>query len=54
MIFGPECRDGNCHKCDGLAWNEAADRIADCNCGCHAPRKSARSAVGMYQDPRTL
>lgn len=55
MNRSPDCRSGaNCHKCDGRAWDEAADAPVSCACGCHTPRKSARSAVGMYQDPRTL
>lgn len=55
FILSPDCRTGsNCHKCDGDAWDEAADGLVPCQCSCHYPRKSARSAVGMYQDPRTL
>ena len=55
IILSPDCRSGaNCHKCDGTAWDETADAPTSCACGCHAPRRSARSAVGMYQDPRTL
>lgn len=34
--MNPECRDGNCHKCDGSGWDEMADAPGVCTCTCHA------------------
>ena len=31
----PDCRDGNCRKCDGQAWDETTDALASCGCTCH-------------------
>jgi len=33
MILSPDCRDGNHHKCDTIAWNEATDDYTSCECG---------------------
>lgn len=30
--LSPDCRDGNHHKCDGTAWDEATDDITGCTC----------------------
>lgn len=35
QIVSPDCRDENCHKCDGRAFDDAADEITDCEHECH-------------------
>jgi hypothetical protein len=30
LPLSPDCRDGNCHKCDGIAWDEKADDYTHC------------------------
>lgn len=32
MALSPDCRDGNHHKCNGIAWDDAADLAVECNC----------------------
>lgn len=32
--ISPDCRDGNHQKCDGIAWDMAADEATSCKCGC--------------------
>lgn len=31
----PECRDGKHLNCGGDAWDDAKDRLTDCECFCH-------------------
>ena len=31
----PDCRDGNCSKCDGTAWDLEADALTFCLHDCH-------------------
>lgn len=31
----PDCRDRNCRKCDGQAWDDTTDALASCGCTCH-------------------
>lgn len=31
----PDCRDVNCHKCPGEAWDLERDQAVDCKCDCH-------------------
>lgn len=33
--LSPDCRDGNCIKCDGNAWDEDADQLTACTCKHH-------------------
>lgn len=33
--YSPDCRDENCHKCDGRAWDEITDEPTFCECDCH-------------------
>ena len=35
QILSPDCRDENCHKCDGDAWGDEADEPTDCEHECH-------------------
>lgn len=28
--LSPECSSGNCHKCDGDAWDEDNDQLTEC------------------------
>jgi hypothetical protein len=37
MNISPDCRDGNCTKCDGVAWDLVADAPTDCECPHHTP-----------------
>lgn len=37
MDISPDCRDGNCTKCDGIAWDLVADAPTSCECPHHAP-----------------
>jgi hypothetical protein len=37
MHISPDCRDGNCGKCDGVAWDLEADAPTDCECPHHTP-----------------
>lgn len=30
--ISPDCRDGNCQKCYGDAWDEAKDEPGACHC----------------------
>lgn len=33
--LSPDCRDGNCVKCDGDAWDFDADKLTTCSCPHH-------------------
>jgi hypothetical protein len=33
--LSPDCRDGNCVKCDGNAWDREADQLTACACKHH-------------------
>jgi hypothetical protein len=37
MDVSPDCRDANCGKCDGVAWDLVADAPTDCECPHHTP-----------------
>jgi len=40
VAVSPDCRAGKCKACSGDAWDEAADALTTCRCGCHADRPS--------------
>lgn len=46
-IHSPDCRDGNCYKCNGSAWDLAADQTTECGCDCHHDAAAAMIAQGM-------
>lgn len=31
----PDCRDGKCGACVGLAWDLVVDELTSCRCRCH-------------------
>lgn len=35
MLLSNDCRDGNCRKCYGDAWNEEIDALDACTHECH-------------------
>jgi hypothetical protein len=37
LQVSPDCRDGNCGKCYGEAWDLEADAPVECECPHHAP-----------------
>lgn len=34
-LTGPDCRDGKHPACDGRAWDNDVDALANCGCTCH-------------------
>jgi hypothetical protein len=41
LKLSPDCRDGNCAKCDGNAWDPDKDQITACQCKHHQDHETA-------------
>ena len=44
-LLSPDCRDGKCVACHGDAFDEAADEIVQCECGCHTFARLADDVI---------
>lgn len=47
MAVSPDCRSGNCRKCNGWAWDEKQDRETPCRCEHHGERSECPMVPGL-------
>ena len=49
--LSPDCRDGNCIKCDGTAWDLEQDQVTHCAHDCHQDHGHEAAAEAATFDP---
>lgn len=49
--LSPDCRDGNCSKCDGNAWDMLRDKLTACECKHHQDHGTTTDPAEQALDP---